>query len=237
MRRHFGIIPVCFVVVGSILGILIYAHWEQHLSRSFLIMPATRSKIQNQRRWITADPFFYSASLRPRLLPRHKTTLLTTKKCSRYYHLLILVASAPDNFDRRNNIRKTWARDTKLRWPRWKTFFLLGQTPTSNVSKLLLKEDKAFRDLVRGDYNEHYWNQLSQNNETAAMLLSQTSPVGDKLFLMRFLLFQQICIYVGHVSENTLLMSVIESQSIVFYKNIHLYRIYVYIDIYSLLDI
>ena len=56
-------------------------------------------------------------------------------------------------------------------------------------------------------------------------------------FLMRFLLFQQICIYVGHVSENTLLMSVIVSQSIVFYKNIHLYRIYIYIDIYSLLDI
>ena len=81
---------------------------------------------------------------------------------------------------------------------------------------------------------------VSQNNETAAMLLSQTSPVGDKLFphaLMRFLLFQQICIYVGHVSENTLLMSVIVSQSIAFYKNIHLYRIYTYIDIYSLLDI
>ena len=47
-------------------------------------------------------------------------------------------------------------------------------------------------------------------------------------FLMRFLLFQQICIYVGHVSENTLLMSVIVSQSIVFYKNIHLYRIYIF---------
>ena len=81
---------------------------------------------------------------------------------------------------------------------------------------------------------------VSQNNETAAMLLSQTSPVGDKLFphaLMRFLLFQQTCIYVGHVSENTLLMSVIVSQSIVFYKNRHLYRIYIYIDIYSLLDI
>lgn len=158
-RRHFGIIPVCFVLVGSILSILIYAHWKQHLPRSSLIMPATRSKIKNQRRWITADPVFYSASLRPRLLSRHKTTLLTTKKCSRYYHLLILVASAPDNFDRRNNIRKTWARDTELHWPRWKTYFLLGQTPTSNVSKLLLKEDEAFRDLVRGDYKEHYWNQ------------------------------------------------------------------------------
>ena len=158
-RRHFGIIPVCFVLVGSILSILIYAQWKQHLPRSSLIMPATRSKIKNQRRWITADPVFYSASLRPRLLSRHKTTLLTTKKCSRYYHLLILVASAPDNFDRRNNIRKTWACDTELHWPRWKTYFLLGQTPTSNVSKLLLKEEEAFRDLVRGDYKEHYWNQ------------------------------------------------------------------------------
>ena len=47
---------------------------------------------------------------------------------------------------------------------------------------------------------------VSQNNETAAMLVSQTSPVGVELFFLckRFLLFQNICIDAGHVSENTL---------------------------------
>ena len=50
----------------------------------------------------------------------------------------------------------------------------------------------------------------SQSNETAAMFVFQTSPVGVELFsyvLKRFLLFQ-ICIdAVGHVSENTELVA------------------------------
>ena len=51
---------------------------------------------------------------------------------------------------------------------------------------------------------------VSQNNKTAAMLESQTNPAGVELFFFlckRFLLFQKICIDVGHVSENTLLSS------------------------------
>ena len=49
---------------------------------------------------------------------------------------------------------------------------------------------------------------VSQNNETAAMLVSQTNPVGVELFsyAKRFLLFQEICIDAGHMSENTLLV-------------------------------
>ena len=47
---------------------------------------------------------------------------------------------------------------------------------------------------------------VSQNNETAAMFVSQTSPVGVELFSyvnVSFNLFQYICIDAGHVSENT----------------------------------
>ena len=44
---------------------------------------------------------------------------------------------------------------------------------------------------------------VSQNNEMAAMLVSQPSPMGDQLFLCkRFLLFQYICLDAGRVSEN-----------------------------------
>ena len=47
---------------------------------------------------------------------------------------------------------------------------------------------------------------VSENNETAAMLVSQTSPVGVQLFFLckRSLLFQLICIDASHVSENAL---------------------------------
>ena len=44
---------------------------------------------------------------------------------------------------------------------------------------------------------------LSQNNEKAAMLVIQTNPLGIKFFsyVKTFLLFQEICIAAGHVSE------------------------------------
>ena len=89
----------------------------------------------------------------------HKTTLITRRTCEHYYYLLILVSSAPANLDRRNNIRKTWASDKELKWPRWKTLFLLGQTPMQNLSESLLKEDGEFGDLVRANYIENYYNQ------------------------------------------------------------------------------
>ena len=89
----------------------------------------------------------------------HKTTLLTRRTCEHYYYLLILVSSAPANLDRRNNIRKTWASDKELKWPRWKTLFLLGQTSMQNVSESLLKEDEEFGDLVQANYIENYYNQ------------------------------------------------------------------------------
>ena len=50
----------------------------------------------------------------------------------------------------------------------------------------------------------HY--RVFSHDITAAILVSQTSPVGDKIFFIckGFLLCRQICIDAGHVSENTL---------------------------------
>ena len=46
---------------------------------------------------------------------------------------------------------------------------------------------------------------VSQNNKTAATLVSQTSPVGVEPFLCRnFLLFQNIFIAASHVDEKAL---------------------------------
>ena len=46
---------------------------------------------------------------------------------------------------------------------------------------------------------------VSQNNKTAATLVSQTSPVGAEPFLCRnFLLFHKIFVAAGHVNEKAL---------------------------------
>ena len=91
--------------------------------------------------------------------PQHKTTLITRTTCERKYFLLILVSSAPKNFERRKLVREIWGTDTHLTAPQWKTYFLLGQTRNQTQSDLLKKEESIYGDMIRGDYYEHYWNQ------------------------------------------------------------------------------
>ena len=49
-----------------------------------------------------------------------------------HYDLLMIVSSAPGNFKRRNNIRKTWAFERAFR-PRWTTAFLVAKTQDKGV--------------------------------------------------------------------------------------------------------
>ncbi|KAJ7376512.1 hypothetical protein OS493_034248 [Desmophyllum pertusum] len=94
----------------------------------------------------------------PRHLHKHyKTTLLTNRTCPQYYFLIILVSSAPANFQRRKIIRKTWAFESAFK-PRWTTVFLVAQTRLQTESNSLLKEDEVYGDLVRADYFDNYWN-------------------------------------------------------------------------------
>ena len=88
----------------------------------------------------------------------HKTFLTTRRSCMQHYDLLMIVSSAPGNFKRRNNIRKSWAFERAFR-PRWTTAFLVAKTQDKGVSNLLLEEDEANKDLVRASYYDHYWNQ------------------------------------------------------------------------------
>ena len=90
--------------------------------------------------------------------PQHRTTLITKTVCARHYPLLILVSSAPANFERRYLIRQTWGADNNI-VPQWKTYFLLGQTRNQTQSDLLKKENSIYGDMIRANYYEHYWNQ------------------------------------------------------------------------------
>ena len=90
--------------------------------------------------------------------PQHKTALITKSACVRNYFLLILVSSAPANFERRSLIRQTWGTDNSTA-PQWKTYFLLGLTSDQEHSDSLQKENNQYGDMIRADYYENYWNQ------------------------------------------------------------------------------
>ncbi|XP_022787639.1 lactosylceramide 1,3-N-acetyl-beta-D-glucosaminyltransferase-like, partial [Stylophora pistillata] len=89
---------------------------------------------------------------------KHKTFLITRRSCMQHYDLLMIISSAPGNFERRNNIRKTWAFERSAK-PRWTSVFLVAQTRDEGVSNLLLEEDEALKDLVRASYYDYYYNQ------------------------------------------------------------------------------
>ena len=93
----------------------------------------------------------------PEELP-HRTYLISRTRCKGKVFLLILVFSAPANFDKRTIIRKTWATDPSLKI-RWRSVFPLGQAAGDNVlNKKLEAEGMMYGDLIRGSYNEHYQN-------------------------------------------------------------------------------
>ncbi|KAL9970181.1 hypothetical protein ACROYT_G022514 [Oculina patagonica] len=88
----------------------------------------------------------------------HRTYLISRKRCTEKLFLLIMVFTAPANFDRRNIIRKTWASDPSLK-ARWKTMFLLGQAVGDSTEKKYLEDEGLkYGDFIRGTQNENYYN-------------------------------------------------------------------------------
>ena len=90
--------------------------------------------------------------------PNHRTYLISRTRCKEKVVLLILVFTAPANFNRRTIIRKTWATDPSVK-VRWRSVFLLGHVAGNDIlNRKLEAEGMMYGDLIRGSYNEHYKN-------------------------------------------------------------------------------
>jgi len=87
----------------------------------------------------------------------HRTYLISRTRYTQTLFLLILVATAPDNIDRRKAIRKTWASDPSMK-VRWKTMFLIGQAKNSIQEEYLEAESLMYNDLIRGAQRDTYQN-------------------------------------------------------------------------------
>ena len=87
----------------------------------------------------------------------HRTYLISRTPCTQTIFLLIVVASAPGNFDTRAVIRRTWGSDMSLE-RRWKTVFLIGQAKERNRNDYLDAEAMIYRDVIRGSHNDDYYN-------------------------------------------------------------------------------
>ena len=89
-----------------------------------------------------------------------KTPLLTVSGCPLKYHLLIMVTSQPENFERRSNIRLTWGITWHNRsdFPSWKTVFQLGQSTDPKVQIQAIAEAVQYQDIIFGDFPDIFYN-------------------------------------------------------------------------------
>lgn len=67
---------------------------------------------------------------------------------------LILVHSAPQNWNKRNIVRETWGRKN----PRARIYFLLGAVNSTLLQVRLKQENNLYQDLIQGNFFDIYRN-------------------------------------------------------------------------------
>lgn len=76
--------------------------------------------------------------------------------------LLLVIKSSPGNFDRREVLRKTWAKERQHNGLWIRRIFLSGTAGSGNekvrLNKLLKEEQKEYRDILQWDFSESFFN-------------------------------------------------------------------------------
>lgn len=88
----------------------------------------------------------------------YKLLLANNNKCDKSIHLLILVKSSLNNFDRRRIIRKTWGAENRFSDVLTRTVFMLGKTYDKDLEKRILDEHQQYNDIVQYDFIDQYYN-------------------------------------------------------------------------------
>lgn len=76
--------------------------------------------------------------------------------------LLLVIKSVPDNFDRREVLRKTWAKERSHNGMNIKRVFISGVTGSDfeqeRQNKLLELEQKEYKDILQWDFRDTFYN-------------------------------------------------------------------------------
>lgn len=90
--------------------------------------------------------------------------LINSKRCELESHnknnlfIVVFIHSAPNHFDKRLAIRKTWGNEKILIESKMRVVFLVGQVINSSVQRDLIEENERFNDLVQGNFIDSYRN-------------------------------------------------------------------------------
>lgn len=84
--------------------------------------------------------------------------LSNNNKCNTTIHLLILVKSSLNHFDRRKIIRKTWGFENRFSEVLTRTVFILGKSSDIDVQKRIQEEHEYYGDIVQYNFIDEYYN-------------------------------------------------------------------------------
>lgn len=80
--------------------------------------------------------------------------------CHKESKIIILITSAPQNYDRRKSIRETWCRPANFNLASipWKCVFLIGQSMVHLSNNVIDNEINDYHDILLGSYVDSYRN-------------------------------------------------------------------------------
>ncbi|XP_023481215.2 N-acetyllactosaminide beta-1,3-N-acetylglucosaminyltransferase 3 isoform X2 [Equus przewalskii] len=83
-------------------------------------------------------------------------------KCAEPVFLLLAIKSSPANYERRELLRRTWARERRVRGALLRRLFLLGTAAdpreARKVDRLLALEARAHGDILQWDFHDSFFN-------------------------------------------------------------------------------
>lgn len=84
--------------------------------------------------------------------------LTNNTKCNGNIHLLLLVKSSLNHFDRRKVIRRTWGSENRFSDVPTRTIFILGKSNDKDLERRIKEEHKQYGDIVQYDFVDEYYN-------------------------------------------------------------------------------
>jgi len=88
----------------------------------------------------------------------YELLLSNNSKCNENVHLLILVKSSLDHFDRRRIIRKTWGFENRFSDVPIRTVFVVGKSYNVDLENRLNEEHEQCGDIVKYNFVDEYYN-------------------------------------------------------------------------------
>lgn len=99
-------------------------------------------------------------------------------------HLVIIVKSAVENFDRRVAIRQTWGMKSRFPDIRIRTVFILGiiKSRNSEIQQKVRKESRKHNDIIQLQYLDSYYNNTIKTMSAFKWAYDYCSEASNYLF-------------------------------------------------------